>query len=109
MSAAYFVKAPGDGAPRAGTVAATLLAAGLTADTPVAFIEWAAVMRACRVRATLGTLDEQAAAQDGTQPALVLVGEIPEVVATPGPAEDRVDEENGEDAFLVYGRSWFCG
>lgn len=104
MSAAYFVKAPGDGAPRAGTVAATLLAAGLTADTPVAFVEWAAVMRACRVRATLGTLDEQAAAQDGTQPALVLVGEIPEAVA-----DERVDGEDGEDAFLAYGRSWFCG
>ena len=104
MRTAYFVKASNAAAPQAGTVATTLQAAGFAADTPVTLVDWAAVMRACRVRTTLGTLDREAA-QDGTSPALVLVGEIPEAVMPPVAAAEAGDDEG--DAFLAYGRSWF--
>ena len=65
------------------------------------------MLRACRVRTTLGALDREAA-RDGAPLALVLVGEIPEALIPPPVADALGDGEDEGDAFLVYGRSWFC-
>lgn len=105
MNAVYFVKAGTDAAPGAAAVASALLAAGLGPDTPVALIELAGIARAYRAQTTLGTLGRDAS--EGTGPALVLVGEIPQAADGPPPADDE-DRVEGEDAFVTYGRSWFC-
>lgn len=62
---------------------------------------------ATALRAALGTLDGEAV-QDGAPPVLVLVGAFPEAVIPPAAAGHQGDAEDGEGAFLAYGRSWFC-
>ncbi len=105
MSTVYFVKAAAHGSSQDETAASALLNGGLEADTPVALIEWAAIAQAVLAKTTLGSLS-RASAKAAPGPALVLIGEIPGVHDAP-PAALDCEGEDGEDAFIAYGRSWF--
>ena len=105
MSAVFFVRAAAHGVSEDETAAAALLAGGLEADTPVALIEWAALAEGLRAKTTLGSLS-RATAGEANGPALVLVGEIPGAEEPP-PATQDGEGAGEEDAFIVYGRSWF--
>ena len=64
------------GVSKADAIAARLIAAGRSADTPVAVVENGTTARERRVTGSLGTLPDLMREQGITGPALILIGEV---------------------------------
>jgi uroporphyrin-III C-methyltransferase/precorrin-2 dehydrogenase/sirohydrochlorin ferrochelatase len=73
----------------AGAIAATLVAHGRDADTPVAIVQEGTTAAQRRVDATLGTLGTTVTGQAVRPPAVIVIGDVVAVSRTGG--QDRAD------------------